>query len=75
MGAAIRVIRFLDSVILPGNEGRELRAYQAEILSGTIRLASHRRYAWVKPEEIENYELLPADQELAAKLTARNLLG
>lgn len=75
MGVDIRVIRFLDSVNLPGKEDRQLRAYEAEILSPNINLTSHCRYVWVEPEEIMNYELLPADREMVGKLAARNLLG
>lgn len=74
MGVEIRVLRFLDLVELPGRENRQLRAYQAEILSNDIRLSSHRSYAWVRPEQLENYNLLPADRELVRRLTARNLL-
>ncbi|MDI6844639.1 MAG: (deoxy)nucleoside triphosphate pyrophosphohydrolase [Candidatus Saccharicenans sp.] len=75
MGIEIRVLRFLDQVELPGAEVHQLQAYEAEILSGKFALTSHRRYLWVKPDELENYRLLPADGELVRRLTSRNLLG
>ncbi|MCX8160477.1 MAG: (deoxy)nucleoside triphosphate pyrophosphohydrolase [Candidatus Saccharicenans sp.] len=75
MGVAIQVIRFLAAVNLPGSNENSLMAFEARLESENINLTSHRRYAWVAPEEIGNYDLLPADRELVLKLSARNLLS
>lgn len=75
MGVAIRVIRFLEMVELPGANEARLMAFEARLESEAISLSSHRRYAWVEPGEIENFNLLPADRELVKKLAARNLLA
>jgi len=75
MGVPIRVIRFLESVTLPGETGGRLMAFEACLESENISLTSHRRYAWIKPEKLNEYDLLPADRELVLKLAVRNLLG
>ncbi len=75
MGVNIQVIRFLEMVHLPGTTGASLMAFEAGLESEDISLTSHRRYAWVEPEELENFNLLPADRELVLKLSARKLLG
>lgn len=75
MGVAIKVIRFLEMVHLPGASEAKLMAFEARLESEDINLRSHRQYAWVAPEELENFNLLPADRELVKKLAARNLLG
>lgn len=75
MGVAIRVIRFLEMVELPGATEARLMAFEARLESEDISLTSHRRYAWVEPGELENFNLLPADRKLVKKLAARNLLA
>lgn len=74
MGVAISVIRFLEAVQLPGAAEASLLAFEARLESEEISLTSHRRYAWVEPRELENFNLLPADRELVLKLATRNLL-
>lgn len=74
MGVAISVVRFLEMVHLPGAPEARLMAFEARLESEAISLTSHRRYAWVEPGELENFNLLPADRELVKKLAARNLL-
>lgn len=74
MGVAISVIRFLEAVQLPGAAEARLLAFEARLESEEISLTSHRRYAWVEPRELENFNLLPADRELVLKLATRNLL-
>lgn len=75
MGVAIRIIRYLEWVDLPGVTDTRLLAFEARLESEDISLSSHRRYAWVRPEELSQFSLLPADRELVIKLLARNLLG
>ncbi len=75
MGVPITVICYLESVDLPGATDTRLMAFEARLESEDISLSSHRRYAWVRPEELSRFGLLPADRQLVTKLLARNLLG
>ena len=38
-----------------------LKGYTAIIKSGNIRLSDHDEYRWVRLEEIDNYNIAPAD--------------
>ncbi|MCR4396871.1 MAG: (deoxy)nucleoside triphosphate pyrophosphohydrolase [Candidatus Saccharicenans sp.] len=71
----IKVGRLLDTVNLPGQPETKLMAFEAELLSETISLTSHRGYAWARPEELLQFQLLPADRELVERLQARNYFG
>ncbi|MBX2843879.1 MAG: (deoxy)nucleoside triphosphate pyrophosphohydrolase [Flammeovirgaceae bacterium] len=39
----------------------ELKAYYATYLSGKIILTDHDCYRWIKPEELQQFEMAPAD--------------
>ena len=43
----------------------EILLYRAEYLSGTFTLLDHEALAWVRPEELESYDLADSDRELA----------
>jgi len=45
-----------------------LLAYRTRWCSGVIRLLAHDRVAWVAPEDLPGYDLLPADVPLAERL-------
>jgi len=47
-----------------------LLAYEAHILSGEMQLRVHDAYEWVNPAKLTDYNLLPADRPIAAKVTA-----
>ena len=46
----------------------ELTLFSATIAEGEITLLEHNAYAWVAPEEIDNYEFCPADEEILEKI-------
>ncbi|MBC7348556.1 MAG: (deoxy)nucleoside triphosphate pyrophosphohydrolase [Candidatus Aminicenantes bacterium] len=69
---AIRVGPLLETVNLPGQPETKLMAFEAELLTDSISLTSHGRYAWARPEELWQFRLLPADRELVERLQARN---
>ena len=48
-----------------------LTLYEARIASGTPRKLEHSEIRWVLPEEIEAYDLCPADARLMALLRGR----
>lgn len=43
----------------------DLRLYQCNYTSGTFKLHDHYEYKWVNKDELLNYDLCPADIELA----------
>lgn len=43
----------------------DLRLYQCNYISGTFKLHDHYEYKWVDKDELLNYDLCPADIELA----------
>lgn len=46
-------------------------AYSAKIIGGTLNTLEHMDAKWVAPEELGNYEMVPADVELAGILKGR----
>lgn len=46
----------------------ELSAYFAKWVSGLIRLNDHEEIAWVSPEQLEVYDISPADQPIAKRI-------
>lgn len=48
-----------------------LIAYKGRIISGTIKLTDHDKYIWVKPCELMEYNLAPADIPLASKVLCK----
>lgn len=52
----------LTPVLQPlGAKTIELIPYLCQYNKGTIQLAEHRAYQWVKPEDLTNYNWCPAD--------------
>ena len=45
-----------------------IKAFEAIVLSGIITPAEHEEIAFVKPDELLNYDLLPADIPIAKKI-------
>ena len=43
----------------------DLRLYECEYLGGQFRLHDHSEYKWIERSEILNYDLAPADIQLA----------
>ena len=43
----------------------DLKLYSCKYISGEFKLHDHYEYKWVKKEELLNYDLCPADIELA----------
>ncbi len=46
----------------------ELSAYFAKWVSGLIRLNDHEEIAWVSPEQLELYDISPADRPIAKRI-------
>ncbi len=49
----------------------KLITFKARKIKGNIHLIDHDKIAWVKPEELANYDLSPADIPVAQKITAQ----
>ena len=45
-----------------------LSLYHCSIAKGEPQLLEHHAMAWIRPEEIPNYEFCPADAEILARL-------
>ena len=45
-----------------------LKGFKAEIIEGEIKLTDHDEYKWITIDEINNYNLAPADIPLINKL-------
>ena len=45
-----------------------LVAYRAVLVSGAIRPLDHAELRWVTPDQLGDYDLLPADRPIAARL-------
>lgn len=41
-----------------------LTLFHAKITEGTIQLLEHYAVAWIKPDEIPNYDFCPADKDI-----------
>jgi len=46
-------------------------AFDAKILSGIVTPSEHEEIAFVTPEELLNYNLLPADVPIAREIVSR----
>ena len=53
--------RYADSAIL-------LKVYHVTVIGGTMRLTVHSDARWVEAVKLTDYDLLPADVEIAARL-------
>ena len=51
-----------------GDKQINLRMYYCEYLSGEIELVDHSEYKWVEKKDILNYDLAPADREIAENI-------
>ena len=47
------------------NKKIDLRLYKCKFISGEFNLHDHSEYKWIKKEDILDYDLAPADIELA----------
>lgn len=66
----IKALRYLtNNVCVYPNKTINLKLYECEYISGIIVLDSHSEYKFVKKEELLNYDLCPADIELAKYVT------
>lgn len=65
----IEVMDVFDSIEYTYSWGQvHLMAYEARILSGHMELKVHHAAEWVHPQELENYDFLPADIGLIKKI-------
>jgi 8-oxo-dGTP diphosphatase len=62
----IEVLGFMGSCIYDyGARKIELMAYKAQIISGDLKLNVHHDAKWIRVNELKDYDLAPADVELA----------
>ena len=45
-----------------------LTLFRAKITEGTIQLLEHNAVAWIKPDEIPNYDFCPADEDINKRI-------
>lgn len=45
-----------------------LHAYFCKVKRGTVKALEHEDIAWILPEQLRDYDLVPADKEIAAAL-------
>ncbi len=60
VGGLVGTARYSNGVV-----DLEILLYRAEYLSGSFTLHDHEALAWVRPEELESYDLADSDRELA----------
>jgi len=71
-GVEIEVGNFIiESKHRTNNKIIRLMAFEAKILSGTVTPCEHEEIAFVAPEELLNYDLLPADVPIAKEIISR----
>lgn len=62
----IKVINFITNVVYDYPEKTvDLRLYKCKYVSGEFKLNDHSEYIWIEKEKILEYDLAPADIELA----------
>lgn len=52
-----------------------LKAYRIQVIGGEMRLIVYQAAEWVRPERLLEYDLLPADVEIAEKIRCVNANG
>ena len=55
---------FMDVVHEYPDIAVHLTLFHAKITEGTIQLLEHNAVAWIKPDEIPNYDFCPADKDI-----------
>ncbi len=71
-GVEIEVGDFIiESEYKTNNKIIRLMAFDAKILSGIVTPSEHEEIAFVTPEELLNYNLLPADVPIAREIVSR----
>ena len=64
---------FCDSLYRYAEGTILLKAYRVTVTGGTMRLTVHSDAEWVEAAKLRDYDLLPADVEIAARLAAASL--
>ena len=71
LGIRVRVDGFVcESRYRYPHAAIRLLAYRVEWLSGDIRLSDHDDAAWVRPQGLADWDLLPADRPIAQAVAA-----
>jgi len=68
LGIEVEVTGFYDEYI---EDDLNILYYQVKLVSGKLTLTDHERVQWVFPDELEGYDLLSVDREVARKLAQR----
>jgi len=75
-GIAVEVGAFVAAGIHEqADRSFHIRAYRATWLSGQLVPVAHDRCAWARPDTLLNYDLLPADVDLARALIEKDFKG
>ena len=70
MNIKVRVKAYVGESVYDYGEGKviSLKGFTAEIVEGDIKLTDHDEYKWVTLEEINRYDLAPADIPLISMI-------
>ncbi len=68
LGIEVEVKSFYDEIVL---DDLTILYYLVRRVSGKLTLNDHKEVQWVFPDELEGYDLLSVDREIARKLTQR----
>ena len=68
LGVEVEVIGFYDEYI---EDDLKILYYRIKRVSGKLTLNEHEKIQWVFPDELEGYDLLSGDREIARKLAQR----
>jgi 8-oxo-dGTP diphosphatase len=75
LGIDIEVGRFLDQNHYVYDHGEFLlKTFEVLIVGGEIGLSVHDKLVWVNPDELNTYNLAPADMPIAQLLAAKSVL-
>lgn len=68
LGIEVEVKSFYDEIV---EDDLTILYYLVRRVSGKLTLNDHKEVQWVFPDELEGYDLLSVDREIARKLTQR----
>ena len=68
LGIEVEITGFYDEYI---EDDLNILYYRVKLVSGKLTLNDHERVQWVFPDELEGYDLLSVDREVARKLDQR----
>ena len=70
LGIEVEVTGFYDEYV---EDDLNILYYRVQRVSGKLTLNDHERVQWVFVDELDNYDLLSVDREVARKLAQREI--